>query len=56
LLKLNGTPAMWSAHLRLYYGIYQLSKQVTYPGGVQTYTYPLAKMVWEALLNEPVIV
>lgn len=54
LLKLNGTPAMWSAHLRLYYGIYQLSKQVTYPGGVQTYTYPLARMVWDALLNEPI--
>jgi len=54
LLKLNGTPAMWSAHLRLYYGIYQLAKQVTYPNGVQTYTYPLAKMVWDALLNEPV--
>ena len=45
---------MWSAHLRMYYGIYQLAKQVTYPSGVQTYTYPLAKMVWDALLNEPV--
>lgn len=54
LLKLNGTPAMWSAHLRLYYGIYQLSKQQSVVGGVQVYTHPLAKMVWDALLNEPV--
>jgi hypothetical protein len=50
LLKLNGAPAMWSAHLRLYYSIYRLAKQNV--NGVDTH--PLAKMVWEALLNEPV--
>lgn len=48
LLKLNGTPRMWSAHFRLYYSIYQLAIQ---GGGA---TYPLAKAVWNALLNEPV--
>lgn len=53
LLKLNGTPAMWSAHLRLYYGIYKLSKVTTFVDGVEVWTHPLAKMVWDALLNEP---
>lgn len=54
LLKLNGSPAMWSAHLRFYYGIYKLARETTTSsGGVTVPTHPLAKMVWEQLLLEP---
>jgi hypothetical protein len=48
LLKLNGSAAMWNAHFRLYYSIYELA---SVNGGA---TYPLAKAVWNALQNEPV--
>jgi len=55
LLKLNGTPAMWSAHFRLYFNIYKLASKSTLDGnGNVVWTYPLAKMVWDALVNEPV--
>lgn len=42
----NGNPAMWSAFLRFYYNIYQLST-------ANTSKYTIAKMVWEQLKNEP---
>lgn len=54
LLKLNGGPDMWSAINRFYYSIYQLAKQSTLTNGVVTWTHPLARMVWDALVNEPV--
>lgn len=54
VLKLNGGPDMWSALNRLYYSIYQLAKQSTITNGVVTWTHPLARMVWDALVNEPV--
>lgn len=54
LLKLNGGPDMWSALNRFYYGIYQLAKQSSISNGVVTWTHPLARMVWDALVNEPV--
>lgn len=54
LLKLNGGPDMWSAINRFYYSIYQLAKQSTLNNGVVTWTHPLARMVWDALVNEPV--
>jgi len=54
LLKLNGGPDMWSALNRFYYSIYQLAKQNTITNGVVTWTHPLARMVWDALVNEPV--
>lgn len=54
LLKLNGGPDMWSAINRLYYSIYELSIQQTTSGSVTTVTHPLARMVWDALVNEPV--
>lgn len=55
LLKLNGGPDMWSALNRFYYSIYQLGKISTLDanGGV-VWTYPLAHMVWDALVNEPI--
>lgn len=54
LIKLNGGPDMWSAVNRLYYSIYQLAKMTTVENGIQKWTHPLARMVWDALLNEPV--
>lgn len=45
-MNLNGNPAMWSAFLRFYYNIYQLS---TASGA----KYTIAKMIWEQLKNEP---
>jgi hypothetical protein len=54
LLKINGGPDMWSAINRLYYSIYELSIQQTTTGAVTTITHPLARMVWDALVNEPV--
>lgn len=54
LLKLNGGPDMWSAINRFYYSIYQLAKQSTLTNGVVTWTHPLARMVWDTLVNEPV--
>lgn len=54
LLKLNGAPDMWSAINRLYYSIYQLAIQNSVSGGTQVWEHPLARMVWDALVNEPI--
>lgn len=54
LLKLNGGPDMWSAVNRLYYSIYQLAIQSSIVNGSTVWTHPLARMVWDALVNEPV--
>ena len=54
LLKLNGGPDMWSAVNRLYYSIYQLAIQSSIVNSSTVWTHPLARMVWDALVNEPV--
>lgn len=54
VLKLNGTPTMWSALTRFYYGIYQLAQDMTLTNGAYVYNNPVARMVWEQLQNEPV--
>lgn len=54
LLKLNGGPDIWSAVNRLYYSIYQLAIQSSIVNGSTVWTHPLARMVWDALVNEPV--
>lgn len=55
LLKLNGGPDMWSALNRFYYSIYQLAKISTLDAnGAVVWTHPLAHMVWDALVNEPI--
>jgi hypothetical protein len=54
LLKLNGGPDMWNAINRLYYSIYQLAIQSTIVNNVTVWTHPLARMVWDALTNEPI--
>jgi hypothetical protein len=61
-IKVNGNPKLWSKVLSFYYNIYQLqanSLALAYPsvtfgsGSVTPTTYKVAKMIWEALKNEP---
>lgn len=55
IVKINGGPDMWSALTRLYFSIYELSKITTLEAdGSIKYTHPLARMVWDALINEPI--
>jgi len=54
MIRLNGTPAMWSAVFKLYHNIYQLAfaDQVGAAVAGNTKKYSIAKLIWGQLSSE----